>query len=82
MDFDLKTDNQNLRGYSYNKRRTDRQTEHLVSNPGFLDIWLVLPGLADNWKCNGFRALGKDNDFLTPPSRQQPPILEISSLNK
>ena len=48
VEFVLKTVKQNLRGWSYNKRRTDRQTEHLVSNPGFLDIWLVLPGLADN----------------------------------
>ena len=39
VEFVLKTVKQNLRGWSSNKRRTDRQTEHLVSNPGFLDIW-------------------------------------------
>ena len=34
--------NLNLRGVFL---RTDRQTEHLVSNPRFLDVWLVLSWL-------------------------------------
>ena len=48
-----------------------RWTEHLVSKPGFLEfleIWLVLSWLAENWNWNEFRVINKFDYFFTPVS--------------